>query len=214
MVLGWFYGSLWLQVGFHGSRWVFMIFHGSWLVCHGSRWVFMVFHISRLFFHGSSWVGLIVFQLGFIWFFMVSGWFFMVPCCSYDFSWFHVGFSWFQVGFHGFSWFEVFFFSFFMLITPRNCVLALRSSLGLAGHRLALACYKILRHERCGGGDERGRSDGVAQRGRVDGSRGGKKRKKDRRRGWRESSSGVPVSQFTSVVSLYFYSPVKESLLT
>ena len=68
-------------------------------------------------------------------------------------SWFLVGFHGFSMWFHGFSWFLVGFNSFsrwfhdFWLVsmvllvenTPQNCILAQRSSLGLAGRRPALA---------------------------------------------------------------------------
>ena len=82
----------------------------------------MVFHGSRLAFHGSWSVFMV---------FIVPGWFFMVPG---RFIVFHCSKSVFMV-FHGF-WLV----SIVLLVqNTTNCILARRSSLGLAGRRPALA---------------------------------------------------------------------------
>ena len=106
--------------------------------------------LSDVTFFGPKEVGFHGFLRYFPWFFMVFGWFtwfstlfhgfFMV---SGWFPWFFKVVSWFLVGFNSFSrWFHDFWLVSMVLLvenTPQNCILAQRSSLGLAGRRPALA---------------------------------------------------------------------------
>ena len=84
------------------------------MVFRGFWLVSMVFQVGFMVFH-SFWSVSMVFQVGF----MVFGWF---PCFS---RWFH----------------DFWLVSMVLLVenTPQNCILAQRSSLGLAGRRPALA---------------------------------------------------------------------------
>merc|ERR1712004_237351 len=82
----------------------------------------------------------------FPWFFKVVSWFFMVFGW---FPWFFKVGSWFLMVFGRFPWFFKVVSRIFMVFggfpwfcwlrTPQNCILAQKSSLGLAGRRPALA---------------------------------------------------------------------------
>ena len=124
--------------------------HGGRLFFLGSRSVFIVFMVSGGFygfsclqvgFHGFRLVFMVL--GGFSWFFIVPGWFF------YGFRWVFMVFRCSRLVFHGSRWFSlflwfqvvfmVFYGSWLVFYGSRSVFMVLWSSLGLAGHRPALA---------------------------------------------------------------------------